>query len=193
MTAVLDDLIPSAKPPAPVLESAGERRVLVRRVVAAVVDLVLCYVFLEIPVIYVLSVVFPAEYEALGPGVVLLSFLFLLPLWSTYSFTFEWQFARTPGKVSRGIMVVGADGDPCSLRESALRNLARYVDVVGVPPLVVGTLLPLATGGRRVGDLVANTDVVRVQAPAVDSMVEGTGRAEWEQALEEPATEESER
>lgn len=191
--SLLDNLLPTARPPAPVLESAGERRVLVSRVVAAAIDLVLCYVVLEIPIIYALSVLFPGQYEALGPGAVLFSVLYLLPLWSTYSFAFEWHFARTPGKVSRGLMVVGAGGSPCTLRESALRNLARYLDVIGVPPFVVGTLLPLATGGRRIGDLLAGTTVVRVRAPAAKSLVEEAGRANWEQALEgEEATEESE-
>lgn len=192
MIALLDDLLPSAKPPAPVLESVGERGVLLRRVLAAFIDLVICYVLLEIPFIYALSVVFPGQYEALGPGVVLYSFLYLLPLWSTYSFAFEWRFARTPGKVNRGLMVVDGDGTPCSLRGSALRNIARYLDVVGVPPLVVGTLLPLVTNGRRIGDLLAGTDVVRVQAPTTESMVDETERAEWEQALEEAAAEENE-
>lgn len=191
--SLLDDLLPTSQPPAPVLESAGERRILVQRVLAAAIDLGLCYIFLEIPIIYALSVLFPGQYESLGPSIVLFSFLYLLPLWSTYSFAFEWRFARTPGKVNRGLLVVGEDGDPCSLRESAFRNLARYLDVLGVPPFVVGTLLPLVTGGRRVGDLLAGTDVVCVRAPAVEPMVEGEERAEWEQALEEAASEERER
>ena len=188
----LDDLLPTTRPPAPVLESAGEHQVLVSRVVAAVIDLVLCYILIEIPIIYALSVLFPGQYEALGPGAVLFSILYLLPVWSTYSFAFEWRFARTPGKVNRGLMVVGTEGDPCTLRESALRNLARYLDVLGVPPFVVGTLLPLATGGRRVGDLLARTTVVRTQPPAAESFAEEVERGEWEQALEEEkATEES--
>lgn len=192
VTDVLDDFLPTARPPAPVRESAGERRVLVRRTLAAAIDLVICYLLLEVPVIYALSVAFPAEYEAIGPSAVVFSVLYLLPVWSTYSFAFEWRFARTPGKVNRGLMVVDADGAPPSLRASVVRNLARYVDVLGVPPAVVGTLLPLATGGRRVGDLLADTDVVRVQAPSAESVVAEADREGWEQALEETAADENE-
>lgn len=180
----LDDLLPSAQPPAPALQSVGERSVLVARLAAAVIDILVCYVLLELPAIYALSVVFPGEYEALGPAAVLLSVFFLLPLWSTYSFAFEWCFARTPGKVNRGLMVVTDGGRPCTLRASAVRNIARYVDAVGVPPLVVGTVLPLVTDGRRVGDLLADTDVVRVEAPESEPIVSPEERERWEQAVE---------
>lgn len=171
---MLDSLLPTSRPPAPVEDSAGTPGVLVARVLAATIDLVICILLVEVPIVYGLSVVFPAEYESLGPAVVTLSVVALFPIYSTYSFAFEWLFARTPGKVNRGLMVVGREGRPPTATESAVRNLLLYVDLVGVPPLVVGTVLPVFTGGRRLGDLLAGTNVVRAGAPARDPLVDPT-------------------
>lgn len=169
---MLDSLLPTSRPPAPVEGSAGSAGVLVARVLAAAIDGVICVVFVEVPIVYALSVLFPAAYDALGPAVVTLSLVALLPLFSTYSFAFEWLFGRTPGKVNRGLLVVAPDGTPPSATRCAVRNLLLYVDLVGVPPVVVGTVLPLFTGGRRLGDLAAGTTVVRARAPARDPLVD---------------------
>jgi uncharacterized RDD family membrane protein YckC len=56
-----------------------------------------------------------------------------------------------------------ADGGPCTARASAVRNMLRYVDFLGVPPLVVGLVAAYTTDGRRVGDLAADTVVVRTR------------------------------
>jgi len=37
-------------------------------------------------------------------------------------------------------------------------------------PFVIATVLPFVTGGRRLGDIFANTRVVRVKPPEVESM-----------------------
>ncbi|AHG01994.1 transporter (plasmid) [Halostagnicola larsenii XH-48] len=162
----LDGFLPTQRQPAPKVETAGDRDVVLARTGAAAIDLFVCYVLLEFPLIYVASVLFSGPYEALGGAVVPLSLLVLLPLYVTYSFTFEWRYGRTPGKVNRGLLVVMADGSQCTLRASAVRNLCRYVDLLGVPPLVVGLGVALATDGRRVGDRAAGTIVVRSTAPA---------------------------
>lgn len=164
---VIDGIWPTSRQPAPALETATDRSVAVSRVGAAVIDLLVCYVLVEIPLVYVLSYAFPAAYEAVGGYVVALSLLVLLPIYSTYSFYFEWRFGRTPGKVNRGLVVVMANGEECTLRASAVRNLFRYVDLLGVPPLVVGLVSIVLADGRRVGDLAAGTRVVRSIAPPV--------------------------
>src|SRR6056297_4147566 len=110
------------------IDTAGDRDVLLARAGAAAIDLLVCYVLLEFPLIYAASVLFSGPYEALGGFVVPLSVLVLFPLYATYSFAFEWQYGRTPGKVNRGLLVVMADGRECTLRASAVRNLLRYVD-----------------------------------------------------------------
>lgn len=162
---VLDGLLPTRRQPAPVLGTADAREVVIDRTGAAVIDVVVCYVLLEFPLVYVFSVLAPGTYSALGGYVIPLSLVVLLPIYATYSFACEWRYGRTPGKVNRGLVVVMADGRECTLRASAVRNLLRYVDVLGVPPLLVGSLAMLVADGRRVGDLLADTCVVRATAP----------------------------
>lgn len=190
----LDRILPTRGQPAPVLDSVTERTVLFDRGVATAIDLLLCYVFLEVPVVYVLGEAFPAQFDALGSAAVVLSFVVLLPIYVTYAFTCEWMFGRTPGKVNRGLMVVMASGEPCTIRASAVRNLLRYVDLLGVPPLIVGLVSVLVTDGRRIGDLAAGTVVVRARAPAavesaatanVDASAAGRAREEERSGREE--------
>ncbi|WP_440764535.1 RDD family protein [Natronorubrum sp. DTA7] len=161
----LDGFLPTQRQPAPAPETAGDRDVLLARGGAAAIDLFVCYVLIELPLIYVLGTVFGETYEALGGYAVALSLLALLPLFASYSFVLEWRYGRTPGKVNRGLLVVMADGRPCTYRASAVRNLLLYVDLIGVPPLVIGFLTALATDGRRLGDHAAGTVVVRSTAP----------------------------
>ncbi|MFC6719288.1 RDD family protein [Natrialbaceae archaeon GCM10025810] len=161
----LDEFLPTRRQPAPVLETADDRDVLRARGAAAAIDLFVCYVLIELPLIYLASVAFGGAYEALGGYAVVLSLLALLPIFATYSFLCEWRYGRTPGKVNRGLLVVMADGSPCTYRASAVRNLFRYVDLLGVPPLVVGLVAALASDGRRLGDRAAGTVVVRSTVP----------------------------
>lgn len=162
---VLDRLQPTPVQPAPAMGSAGEAGVLFDRVVAVCVDVLLCYLLVVVPLFYVGGALL-GGLEALGGAVGLLSVLVFFPVYVTYSFAFEWRFGRTPGKVNRRLVVVMADGTPCTLRASAVRNLLRYVDLLGVPPMVLGLLLAFVFDGRRVGDLVAGTLVVRAVASA---------------------------
>lgn len=168
---LIDGLWPTRRQPAPALETATDTGVLVDRIAATVVDLALCFLLLEAPVVYLLGELFAAEYAALGGLVVPVTLLALLPIYVTYAFAFEWRYGRTPGKVNRGLIVVMADGSECTLQGSAVRNLARYVDLVGVPPLVLGVLVMVLTDGRRIGDHLADTVVVRSIAPAASEGV----------------------
>lgn len=161
----MSHLLPSKIPPAPAMATVTDRSVLIDRGIATAIDLGLCYVLLELPLIYIASQAFPSAYEAIGPTGILLSLVFLLPIYITYSFVFEWQVSRTPGKVNRGLVVVMADGRPLTLWAAALRNFLRYIDFIGVPPFVLGVFSVLFAGGRRVGDLAAKTVVVRARAP----------------------------
>jgi uncharacterized RDD family membrane protein YckC len=81
---------------------------------------------------------------------------------------------RSPGKRAAGLRVVRAGGIPVRLRESAVRNIVRLVDLL--PPVTygVGAVSILVTRrNQRLGDLAAGTLVVRVrraadaEAPAV--------------------------
>jgi uncharacterized RDD family membrane protein YckC len=161
---LFDSLLPTRYRPAPAMETAGDPRVLLARGTAVLIDLFICYVLLELPVFYAASVLFRGPFEARAGGLAVASVLVLVPLYLTYSFAFEWRFGRTPGKVNRGLLVVTADGGRPGVRAVAVRNLLRYVDLLGVPPLVIGAVVALATGGRRVGDHLAGTAVVRTTA-----------------------------
>jgi uncharacterized RDD family membrane protein YckC len=161
---LFDSLLPTRYRPAPAMETASDTRVLLARGAAVLIDLLVCYVLLELPVFYAASVLFRGPFEARAGGLAVVSVLVLVPLYLTYSFAFEWRFGRTPGKVNRGLLVVTADGRRPDVRAVAVRNLLRYVDLLGVPPLVIGAVVALATGGRRVGDHLAGTVVVRTTA-----------------------------
>lgn len=161
---LFDSLLPTRYRPAPAMETAGEGRVLLARGWAVLVDLLVCYVLLELPVFYAASVLFRGTFEPRAGSLAFVSVLILAPLYLTYSFAFEWRYGRTPGKVNRGLLVVTADGGEPGLHAVAVRNLLRYVDLLGVPPLVLGAVVALASDGRRVGDHLAGTVVVRATA-----------------------------
>jgi uncharacterized RDD family membrane protein YckC len=181
---LFDSLLPTRYRPAPSMETVGEANVLLARGAAVLLDLLVCYLLLELPVFYAVSVLFRDAFEARAGSLAIVSLLLLAPLYLTYSFAFEWRFGRTPGKVNRGLLVVTTDGGPPGVRAVAVRNLLRYVDLLGVPPLVLGAVVAFATGGRRVGDHLAGTVVVRATAgeeashlSAVADVVERRGEA----------------
>jgi len=80
---------------------------------------------------------------------------------------------RSPGKLICGLRVVRSDGLPVTFRESALRNLARAVDVTGVPPSVIIPVAPvvmaLDKSFRRLGDMLAGTIVVYERAESLSA------------------------
>lgn len=80
-----------------------------------------------------------------------------------YFVLFEWLLrGSTPGKKELGIRVIREDGLPIGFREAALRNLLRAADALPPPVYILGTIvMHLDSRGRRLGDLVAGTLVVR--------------------------------
>src|SRR5881296_2066143 len=69
---------------------------------------------------------------------------------------------QTPGKKWTGIRVVRDDGLPVGWREAALRNLVVAADMLPPPACIVGGLMiVLSRRGKRLGDLLAGTMVVR--------------------------------
>ena len=77
--------------------------------------------------------------------------------WSLfYFFAFESGDGRTPGKRVMGLQAVSADGGALSMRQAAIRTVARVADL----PLV-GLVVMMATKDRRqrLGDLAAGTMV----------------------------------
>lgn len=100
----------------------------------------------------------------LGRG--LFAFSVFLLYWG-YPIVCEVYFGgRTPGKRAMGLEVVRADGLPVGWRESALRNLLLVADFLPVAYATGLVCMMSDRHFRRVGDIVAGTQVVyRDKAP----------------------------
>ncbi|MEO3936112.1 RDD family protein [Dermatophilaceae bacterium Soc4.6] len=73
---------------------------------------------------------------------------------------------RTPGKMAVGLRAVRDDGGPISFRHAVARGLLRYLEVYlfyGVPAVICCVI---SKRGKRIGDLVAGTYVVRDRVSA---------------------------
>ena len=94
--------------------------------------------------------------------------LLVLGLQFIYFFALEAATGQTVGKRAFHVRVVALDGTPLSTRQSAIRNVLRFIDAV--PILYASGLLSMIRTGRRrrqrIGDVAAGTIVV----------VEPTGR-----------------
>ncbi|MCC6606923.1 MAG: RDD family protein [Anaerolineae bacterium] len=109
---------------------------------------------------------------------------FLLAMLSLISFAFFWGYyiffemtwnGSSPGKRQVGIRVIRADGTPITLAESVIRNLVRLIDFLpGAYGLGLVTMF-IDSKARRLGDLAANTLVVREQtAVSLESLANST-------------------
>ncbi|ACV49174.1 MULTISPECIES: RDD family protein [Halomicrobium] len=78
-----------------------------------------------------------------------------------YFFVFEAVYGYTLGKYVLGIVVTRDDGSPIGWSESIIRNILRIVDAL--PTLyLLGAILIFATDDeQRLGDIAANTVVVK--------------------------------
>jgi uncharacterized RDD family membrane protein YckC len=84
----------------------------------------------------------------------------------------EGIWGKTLGKAATGLMVVDENGDPPGIGKACIRTLARLVEVNpfllgGLPAALVVGLTPTR---QRLGDLFANTYVVRVRELAKPSV-----------------------
>jgi len=130
-----------------------------RRIAAGVID-----VLLLAGVLAVFTALF-GESDTSGSSVSFrltgLPFLLYALLALAYYFLLEVRGGRTLGKVALGLRVVRTDGTRASGGAIATRTLLRLVD--GLLVYLVGLVCVLATGERRqrIGDLAADTTVVR--------------------------------
>lgn len=85
----------------------------------------------------------------------------LLSLYVAYCIVMEYYFGATVGKMIFRLRVVGDEARKLTLREAALRNLVKIVELtwpIGLPLLLV---LPILNRNRqRLGDMLARTAVV---------------------------------
>jgi len=80
-----------------------------------------------------------------------------------YVFLLEGLYGYTPGKYVLGLVVVKSDGSNCTITASILRNLLWLVDQLPGLNLVAMVSILVTDDNQRVGDLVADTVVVRQQ------------------------------
>lgn len=100
---------------------------------------------------------------ALGDiGFLVLAFVGLVAT-LVYGFLLEGLYGYTPGKYLLGLVVIKSDGSNCTIGASILRNLLWIVDALPTFNLIAMVLILLTDDNQRVGDLVADTVVVKQQ------------------------------
>mgnify|MGYP006304424649 FL=1 len=78
-------------------------------------------------------------------------------------FLLEGLYCYTPGKYLLGLVVIKPDGSNCTIGASILRNLLWIVDALPTFNLIAMVSILLTDDNQRVGDLVADTVVVKQQ------------------------------
>jgi uncharacterized RDD family membrane protein YckC len=140
------------KHPTPKLGTSGD--VIWHRVLAYVIDSILMGLIWGMVIL---------AGTALGDaGSLLLVFVGVVAL-LVYGFLIEGLYGYTPGKHLLGLVVVKSDGSNCTVGASILRNLLWIVDALPTANLVAMVLILVTDDNQRVGDLVADTVVVKQQ------------------------------
>src|SRR5262245_33893920 len=136
------------------------------RVSAGLIDLVICILGL-IAVVTGIALMAPDGDQADGTmsGAVAIAILVVVQfvvLWGYYLLFEGLRDGQTPGKRLLGLRVVRDGGYSIDFSASAVRNLMRFVDLQPVFFYAVGiTSIALSKTGKRLGDIVAGTVVVR--------------------------------
>ena len=135
-----------------------------RRLLAYVLDLLLCYGIVFILGILIIVAFFgSATRGELGSGAKAGSGILLVALFAAQWLWFVvWEATRgqSPGKRIAGIRVLADNGRPIGWRAAALRNLLRAADALPTGDLVGLVSMSLTSRFQRLGDLVAGTIVV---------------------------------
>ena len=93
--------------------------------------------------------------------------LALMAVAFVYHLSLELRSGQTPGKRLLGLRTVQADGRSLTLRGSTLRNALRLVDGLGYWAVAVAVIC-YRGDGRRIGDVVGDTFVVRADQTRSD-------------------------
>jgi uncharacterized RDD family membrane protein YckC len=139
------------------------------RSLAMLVDLVIGGFILFIPYALLFLTARDATQSWLGQfGVSTVTLIFILLLfgfqWGYFNL-FEWLWnGQTPGKRVLGLRVIRFNGAPVSWTDIFLRNLARPLDVFLTMGLVGLTMIFLSKRAQRLGDVMAQTIVIRETA-----------------------------
>lgn len=153
------DYLPAGRQPEPDLASASPD-LLRRRGIATLIDVVVCYV-LETPILAFVMVINQDVFVDRPGTTFLLSIVGIVPVYLVYAFCFEWVHGWTMGKKRMDVRVVMDDGEELTIPAVAIRNALRYVDWLPVGYVVGYVLARRSPAGKRLGDRLAGTVVVR--------------------------------
>jgi uncharacterized RDD family membrane protein YckC len=104
-----------------------------------------------------------------------------------YFLVLEWlRHGSTPGKAALHLRVLRATGEPIGLSDSAVRNIVRIADFLPFAYIAGGICAIVSKGGRRLGDMAANTVVVRVDDERATGSFAGSFAAAAADAEREP-------
>lgn len=138
---------------------------LASRALAMALDVLVQFALL-LAAIFVLTLTVPGEDEALALTLIL---VFLVLIMVGYPVLFETlSRGRSLGKLAVGLRVVRVDGGPIRFRHALVRGLAGFVvdfwtlGLFGAVALIVSLC---SSDGRRVGDFLAGTLVIRERVP----------------------------
>lgn len=134
--------------PRPKLGTEGD--VIPRRVGAILIDLIL---------LGVVTSAFSGVLGRVGLATVA-SFVGLLLSFGYYIYL-EGEYGQTIGKMALGLAVVTEDGDQIGYGEAAIRTVVRIVDVLPILYLLGFIVMLVTDRKQRIGDIAANTVVVR--------------------------------
>lgn len=101
-----------------------------------------------------------------GIGTLFVTTLVFVLTWSYHVYFEVVKNGRTPGKRMAGLRVVDGRGLPITLEQSFVRNVVRVLDFAPVFYGLGGLVCLLDRDRRRLGDIAADTVVVREDLPA---------------------------
>lgn len=101
--------------------------------------------------------------EEMGEDVSRGLFIIFMMLLSIVYFTLiEGTFGHTIGKRVANIKVVKADGGEITYSKALIRNILRFIDIIGPAPYILGMIMIMITKNKqRLGDIAAGTIVVK--------------------------------
>jgi uncharacterized membrane protein SpoIIM required for sporulation/uncharacterized RDD family membrane protein YckC len=112
--------------------------------------------------LFLVARLFGARNPVLPLGWAVVGFVVFVLVWGYFVFYEGLRDGQTPGKRRMAIRVVQDGGYPVTLRDAAVRNLLRVIDMQPVPSWALGGLaMMLHPQTKRLGDLAAGTVVVR--------------------------------
>ncbi|MGH9619722.1 MAG: RDD family protein, partial [Bryobacteraceae bacterium] len=108
-------------------------------------------------------------------------------VWVGYGIAFEWTWrGETPGKRVLGLRVLDERGLKLQFSQIALRNLMRFLDALPALYLVGGAAMILSQRYQRLGDLVANTVVIRRRSAMAPDVIQLDGGEKFNSFLDLP-------